>query len=218
MFSLIYTWIRGWLNNREAGDLRRHQAHYDVIVMTGILSLVYIILAYNGFESIQFRSSFRFFIRICFCFVSTVLQKYDIQIYRLDTKNDKASIPYDMFAVVNVVNFDALAEASDFRIEWRCLPLLNAGFEPWKSEIPNHKQAECPLDWAAEDQNLNSITCPNDEWAFRPLDSCSGDIHVLFNFDALAQASDFRIERREAIFLCWMQDSNVGNLRHQATR
>ena len=34
MFSLIYTWIRGWVNNREAGDLRRHQAHYDVIVMS----------------------------------------------------------------------------------------------------------------------------------------------------------------------------------------
>ena len=27
-------WINGWVNNREAGDLRRHHAHYDVIVMT----------------------------------------------------------------------------------------------------------------------------------------------------------------------------------------
>ena len=25
--------INGWVNNREAGDLRRHHAHYDVIVM-----------------------------------------------------------------------------------------------------------------------------------------------------------------------------------------
>ena len=33
MFSLIYTRINGWVNNREAGDLRRHRAHYDVIVM-----------------------------------------------------------------------------------------------------------------------------------------------------------------------------------------
>ena len=33
MFSLIYAWICGWVNNREAGDLRRHHAHYDVIVM-----------------------------------------------------------------------------------------------------------------------------------------------------------------------------------------
>ena len=33
MFSLICSWINGWVNNREAGDLRRHRAHYDVIVM-----------------------------------------------------------------------------------------------------------------------------------------------------------------------------------------
>ena len=33
MFSLIYVWINGWVNNREAGDLRRHHAHYDVTVM-----------------------------------------------------------------------------------------------------------------------------------------------------------------------------------------
>ena len=33
MFSLICVWINGWANNREAGDLRRHRAHYDVIVM-----------------------------------------------------------------------------------------------------------------------------------------------------------------------------------------
>ena len=33
MFSLICTWINGFVNNREAGDLRYHRAHYDVIVM-----------------------------------------------------------------------------------------------------------------------------------------------------------------------------------------
>ena len=26
-------WINGWVNNREAGDLRRYRIHYDVIVM-----------------------------------------------------------------------------------------------------------------------------------------------------------------------------------------
>ena len=31
MFSLICVWINGWVNNREAGDLRRYRAHYDVI-------------------------------------------------------------------------------------------------------------------------------------------------------------------------------------------
>ena len=33
MFSLICAWKTGWVNNRDAGDLRRHRAHYYVIVM-----------------------------------------------------------------------------------------------------------------------------------------------------------------------------------------
>ena len=33
MFSLICVWINSWVNNCEAGDLRRYRAHYDVTVM-----------------------------------------------------------------------------------------------------------------------------------------------------------------------------------------
>ena len=33
MFSFICAWINGWVNNREAGDLRRHRTLYDVTVM-----------------------------------------------------------------------------------------------------------------------------------------------------------------------------------------
>ena len=33
MFSLICARINDWVNNREAGDLRRHRGHYDVNVM-----------------------------------------------------------------------------------------------------------------------------------------------------------------------------------------
>ena len=33
MFSLICVWINGWVNNREAGDLRHYRAHYGVTVM-----------------------------------------------------------------------------------------------------------------------------------------------------------------------------------------
>ena len=35
-FFMICAWINGWVNNREAGDLRRHRAHNDVIVMYGL--------------------------------------------------------------------------------------------------------------------------------------------------------------------------------------
>ena len=33
LFSLICAWINGWVNNLEAGELRRHRAHYDVTVI-----------------------------------------------------------------------------------------------------------------------------------------------------------------------------------------
>ena len=36
MFSLICVWINGWVNNHEAGDLRRCSVHCDVIVMYAI--------------------------------------------------------------------------------------------------------------------------------------------------------------------------------------
>ena len=38
MFSLICAWINGWVNNREAGDLRRIRPHYDVTVMNNNIS------------------------------------------------------------------------------------------------------------------------------------------------------------------------------------
>ena len=33
MFALIYARTNGWVDNREAGDLRRYRGHYDVTVM-----------------------------------------------------------------------------------------------------------------------------------------------------------------------------------------
>ena len=33
MFSLICVWTNSWVNNREAGDLRRYRANYDVTIM-----------------------------------------------------------------------------------------------------------------------------------------------------------------------------------------
>ena len=35
MFSSISAWTNGWVTNGEAGDLRRHRAHYNVNVMRG---------------------------------------------------------------------------------------------------------------------------------------------------------------------------------------
>ena len=42
----MYAWINGWVNNREAINLRRHRAHYDVTVM------------YSNYEMGQFMSKY----------------------------------------------------------------------------------------------------------------------------------------------------------------
>ena len=66
-------------------------------------------------------------------------------------------------------------------------------------------------------KNLNSAARPYDQRAFSPLDptavwlshlALAIYMFVVVNFDVLAQGSDFRIERRQVVFLCWMQDSN----------
>ena len=44
MFSLICTRINGWVNNGEAGDLRRNRAHYDVTVMENVVHKLVAIL------------------------------------------------------------------------------------------------------------------------------------------------------------------------------
>ena len=58
MFSLICVWINDWANNREAGDLRRYRAHFDVIVMKWSY-LNFIIYGHRIIRSIyQFRHLF----------------------------------------------------------------------------------------------------------------------------------------------------------------
>ena len=42
IFTLMCSRINGWVNNREAGDLRRHRAHYDVTVMIMEISPIFI--------------------------------------------------------------------------------------------------------------------------------------------------------------------------------
>ena len=55
MFSLIDARINLWVNNREAGDLRRHRAHYNVNVM---------IISQSGFAVIKIDSFIKYLIII----------------------------------------------------------------------------------------------------------------------------------------------------------
>ena len=69
MFSLICAWFMGWVNNREAGDLRRHNAHNDVIVMKWALLQVHFLSSIlPPFTRIQ---SFQIYSRLVGCYVHT---------------------------------------------------------------------------------------------------------------------------------------------------
>ena len=58
MFSLICVWIDVWVNNGKAGDLRRHRAHCDVIVMSLRYGLVIFNLMQSGVECFSNLSNF----------------------------------------------------------------------------------------------------------------------------------------------------------------
>ena len=51
MFSLICAWTNAWVNNRNAGDLRRRHAYYDVTVINlhikgrlYLITIIYVVL------------------------------------------------------------------------------------------------------------------------------------------------------------------------------
>ena len=48
-------------------------------------------------------------------------------------------------------------------------------------------------------------------WYGPPFQPCFISLFAVVNVDALAHPSDFRIERRQVVFLCCMQDSNPGS-------
>ena len=88
-----------------------------------------------------------------------------------------------------------------------------------RHQIPSRLNAHWQTDWAIEDQAVKlELDSPSlCQRAFSPLDPTAvWHLHlalaiymfVVVNFDALAQASDIRIERRQVVFLCWEQDSN----------
>ena len=51
VFSLIWAWINSRVNNREAGDLRRHRAQCDVIMMNATWIKPDIVIALQPFNS-----------------------------------------------------------------------------------------------------------------------------------------------------------------------
>ena len=90
-----------------------------------------------------------------------------------------------------------------------------------RHQIASRLNARWQTDWVTEDQANTSTRQPvpmisehSAHLAPLSVTYIHKYIHtymfVVINFDALAQASDIQIERRQTVFLCWMQDLNPG--------
>ena len=100
------------------------------------------------------------------------------------------------------------------------------------TRVPDTKS---PADWMLADQPTELSRIKLKTWTRQPVPMISeGSAHWnplsvdfrtllwhftylmsnidVVNFDALAQASDIQIERRQVVFLCWMQDLNPGTM------
>ena len=96
IFSLICVWINGWVNNREAGDLRRHRGHYDVIVMLDRPCTFYLC---DSMKRISFYMTPQYQpvpIKICLCtlFSSRFVIRTKLPVY---TSSNVLFSMYDMF-------------------------------------------------------------------------------------------------------------------------
>ena len=80
MFSLICVWINDWVNNREAGDLRRYRAHYDVIVMIRVLFIMLSIKAQLSQDAFWFVPDITFFAMWFIILLNILLHSFSINL------------------------------------------------------------------------------------------------------------------------------------------
>ena len=100
MFSFICAWIKGWVNNGEAGDLRCRRAHYDVIVMQWCqpLTKLYILVHFKEFCNVLFGIFERLYITHLLCFVRH---------FRKIIRNTSFKIMYIVYACFLLVHSDS---------------------------------------------------------------------------------------------------------------
>ena len=63
MFSLICVWINDWVNSREAGDLRRYRAHFDVIYIIITKNIRYLLWNRGFWRSLN--NTYQIFLTPC---------------------------------------------------------------------------------------------------------------------------------------------------------
>ena len=83
MFSLICVWINGGINNREAGNLRRYRAHYDVTVM--LLGISGVVVFSQRTWKYDFSISAHSWINVIYIYIYTYIYISDIHLCSIHT-------------------------------------------------------------------------------------------------------------------------------------
>ena len=114
MFSMICAWGNSWVNNEDAGDLIRHCAHYNVIVML-IIFFDDLILDIITFFSSQCVSRQKIINIKTVLKIRTICNAQDLWKLAWSCKQSRLSCPPDPW------NLPSTALVSGFQSSWEAL-------------------------------------------------------------------------------------------------
>ena len=143
LFSLICAWINGWVNNREAGDLRRHRAHYDVTVMA------------------RARFSPHYCTTGCHIMVYHIMTRYEFTLLYMHMLVDVCFVDYSYHRLLCSGTFQGLAWSRIYHM-YKSLYYINIGFRDDMS-IPLQRKSlgfnSCwPSDPLGERRSRSTVT------------------------------------------------------------
>ena len=72
----FYAWTNGWVNSRDAGDLRRHRAHYDVNVMEAQSQSASHCKTWDAY--LRFVTNHTVYMYLCKCVLKAMLNRHSI--------------------------------------------------------------------------------------------------------------------------------------------
>ena len=120
-------WINRWVNNREAGDLRRHRAHYDVIVMNdwGVAQSGYVFYLWLRNASTtewicDICSIFSHWLRPC----SVIVKKGGLRLCRSQWKSSSNNVKLILLIYVRKRQFNPTLSGQFFNVNFYCNVML----------------------------------------------------------------------------------------------
>ena len=80
----VCVWTNGWVNNRDAGDLRRHHTHYNVIILIAMLKKCWHLqnVMVSGTHGLPSGLNHKFLELLNYCSLATHAMEFDHDCFR----------------------------------------------------------------------------------------------------------------------------------------